>query len=523
MYTVLLVDDEVFVRQGLISLIEWEKCGFKVIAEASNGEDAFDMINKKNPDLVITDIRMPVIDGLELIKKVHDELNKDQKFIIVSGYSDFSYAQKAVRYGVIDFVLKPIDQQEMENTLTTLSATLDDEKQESSNKEKLLLEKLFIQSLEGNIDSDEEKEWSKLLKVSDSKYLYYLLLEINNVLPKETVEENEDRIAIIKNAFGRAGGNTDHFISYEQQDGSVGLLISSNDLVEVRGDVEKFGSHLVKDVSRKSRNTITAFVGKKATDLTSLNISYNTANSIRGYRYLLNEMNVITYEMVSDLPITYNELNTKLYLSLMEQIEENTVTDIGNTVERIFTEFQEKSFAPSALRTTINRCIHGVIERITSMEGDEKKIVTMEPMMNWERFNLTLEELKKMFTSFVIEGSVLIQDLRKENMKGDIHKVKSYVENNYHENISLKSIASKYYMNPVYMGQLFKKTFGLYFKEYLLQLRIDEAKKLLRQTDMRVYEVAEKVGFGSTDYFVTQFEKINKMTPTEYRNQLLKK
>lgn len=157
------------------------------------------------------------------------------------------------------------------------------------------------------------------------------------------------------------------------------------------------------------------------------------------------------------------------------------------------------------------------------MDGEEKRIISLPAMTNWEKYNLTLDELKRLFTNYLLEGAVVIQELRKENMKGDIYKLKAYVEKNYHENISLKSIASKFYMNPVYLGQLFKKTFGVYFKEYLLTLRIDEAKNLLRKTDLRVYEIAEKVGFGSTDYFVTQFEKVSKMTPTEYRNQLLKK
>jgi len=132
-------------------------------------------------------------------------------------------------------------------------------------------------------------------------------------------------------------------------------------------------------------------------------------------------------------------------------------------------------------------------------------------------------ELKRLLSSFLLECASFVCKLRKEYAKGGIQKIKAYIEAHYNENISLKSIASVFYMNPVYLGQLFKKTYGLHFNEFLLQLRIGEAKKLLRQTDCRVYEIAEKVGFGSADYFVTRFEKLERMTPTEYRNKLLEK
>lgn len=97
-------------------------------------------------------------------------------------------------------------------------------------------------------------------------------------------------------------------------------------------------------------------------------------------------------------------------------------------------------------------------------------------------------------------------------------KIKNYIDQNFRRNINLKVIANHFYMNPAYLGQLFKKNFGIYFNEYILQLRIAEARKLLRQTDMRVYEIAERIGFNNADYFVSQFEKLARMTPIEYRN-----
>src|SRR5690606_25453685 len=112
LHSVVLVDDEVYTRKGLIKLIDWESCGFRITGEADNGEDALELIRTTNPDLVITDIRMPVLDGLGLIQQLIEEDEEPPVFVIISGYDDFSYAQQAVRYGVHDFILKPIDEVE---------------------------------------------------------------------------------------------------------------------------------------------------------------------------------------------------------------------------------------------------------------------------------------------------------------------------------------------------------------------------------------------------------------------------
>ncbi|MCL6431580.1 MAG: helix-turn-helix domain-containing protein, partial [Anaerolineae bacterium] len=119
-----------------------------------------------------------------------------------------------------------------------------------------------------------------------------------------------------------------------------------------------------------------------------------------------------------------------------------------------------------------------------------------------------LAGLKERFLSFVEESAELAARLRRSSAKGDIVKIKSFIESHYNEDISLKSIAARFYMNPVYLGQLFKKTYGIYFNDYLLQIRIDHAKRLLRQTEMRVYEIARSVGFDNADYFVCKFEKV---------------
>src|SRR5690625_4539897 len=137
MHKILLIDDDYFVRKGLLRIIDWRDCGFEVCGEADNGEDALLLIKQMSPDLVVTDIRMPVLDGLDLIKATVKTINPTPNFVIISGHDDFKYAQLAVRYGVHDFLLKPIDKEEFEKTLVKVAEKIRNENVMRKNKEKL--------------------------------------------------------------------------------------------------------------------------------------------------------------------------------------------------------------------------------------------------------------------------------------------------------------------------------------------------------------------------------------------------
>jgi two-component system, response regulator YesN len=521
MKKVLLVDDELFVRKGLKSLIDWEKSGFEVVGDTDNGEDALSLIKTLNPDLVVTDIRMPVLDGLELIKYVLEEKEYKPKFIIISGYNDFKYAQHAIRYGVQDFILKPIDKAEMEEALIKLSQTLGEEEVHSRKQEELFTHTMFEDLLSGNVNTSMLKTYIKLLGAKDDSYYYYITIEINGVvnhevLSEEGVARNQIQAVLQKVLQTRSTVPID-----EQQRGMFGFILNSNSMSVDQHNIEIFVKRLEKELLKSLHFDFTIFIGKPTKQLRLLKESYQTARQASNYKYAKKEGYFIIYEHVESIPLKNTDLDHQIYAKLFEKIEESNTESISKMIDIMFTEFDMKIFTPKAVKTSINYCVNRVTLIIEEMEGDISKIPSYGLMHEYEQYHLTLLNLKQLFEEFIFECSKTISNLRKEHAKGDIHKVKSYIENHYHENISLKSIANTFYMNPVYMGQLFKKTYGLYFKDFLLDLRIKEARKLLRQTNMRVYEIAANVGFGSTDYFVTQFEKMEGLTPTEYRNQIL--
>src|SRR5690606_36303991 len=165
MHSDLLVDDEVFARKGLRQLIDWASCGFRVIGEADNGEDAYAIIRRLKPDLVITDVRMPVMDGLELIRKTTENEPEQPGFIVISGYNEFAYAQQAVRYVVHDFLLKPVDENELKAALRQLDEKLRREKLIRGKKRQLFHDPLVEAAVKGEADEASLQAWAEQLGI----------------------------------------------------------------------------------------------------------------------------------------------------------------------------------------------------------------------------------------------------------------------------------------------------------------------------------------------------------------------
>jgi len=513
-YKVFLVDDDRFVRKGLISLIDWEGCGFEVCAEADNGEDALEYIQLNNPDLVITDIKMPVLDGLELIKQIVESKKSPPNFIIITGYSDFKYAQRAVKYSVHDFILKPVDKDEIEETLKKVAEKHTKKLQVDRNRNNILATTAFNELITGELEEEHRHECMKKLNINQTTGMAYIIIEINNMFVNATK---------IREIISRTIHDEDlHSTTLFREHGNnrIGILVKSEEIQQFKGNIFHFSEVIKTQIMNCLNTDVSIYVGKIVDDPNDIKDTYETAIKALQFKYLENLENPIIFGKTKVSNVNYIELDHALYQTLMEHIEENQISNIKKTIDKMFEQFQEKAFAKDAVRTSINRVVHEVVKTIQAMEGDEKHLTSLQVMLNWDNLPRTLQIIKEMFLDFILEAATLLNQLNKDSGKLNIRRIKKYVDTHYREDLTLKSIANQFFMNPVYMGQLFKKTYGLYFKDYLLQVRICEAKKKLRQTDMRIYQVAENVGFSNSDYFVTQFEKTTGMTPTQYRKKL---
>ncbi|ANS73909.1 hypothetical protein AWM70_04455 [Paenibacillus yonginensis] len=525
MYKVILVEDEIFARQGLRNLIDWNSCGYEVVEEADNGEEALGMIELIKPELVITDIRMPVLDGLGLIQAVRDAGDAETKFMIISGYGDFQYAQKAIKFGVKDFILKPIDEQELTDSLSRLSAEIGKEKQKRSvGQEQKALTKL----LRGEAALEEVEEIARMVALPPDRQYGYLIAEMNDLVnPLKRDDEAKQLRAFhhaIINEFAVWNPVIQPLHLHEHRVGVYGFPVCLDPAALPAGQqslvLEELAARLADRLNDSFPQPIYCYAGDGVQPLAAINHCYLTAIETMQYKYAAPNLHVFTYGQMKKLTLRYMELESGVYAHLLEQIEEGNREAMLEAADSIFAEIQQRAFAPEAVHNVIARLVFGVIGSISAMQGNERELHSLEATLQWRNYPVTLQGLQERFRHFIVESAEMAARLRRNYVKGDIMKIKSYIERHYNEDISLKSIAARFYMNPVYLGQLFKKTFGVYFNDFLLQIRVDNAKRLLRQTEMRVYEVARHVGFDNADYFVCKFEKVEGRTPTAYRNQL---
>ncbi|WP_168735786.1 response regulator transcription factor [Cohnella fermenti] len=523
MRKILLVDDEMFARKGLIGLIPWEQFGFEVAGEAEDGEEALALIEQVKPDVVITDIRMPVLDGLELIQEVRSRGGHAVRFIIISGYGDFKYAQQAVRFGVQDYLLKPIEESELTAALMQIREQLDKEQPHSEASSALVQASLFEKLLSGRADGPLVAAASTSFGLKEETALRHFAVELND-LPAaspeaERIERTERAKTAVARAAERLGFRTAPYVHLRSEFELGFLLPAKTDPREAR----TIGDEMARACSKAAGCTAKVYIGEAVPGLAQARRSYLSGLEAMKHKYALDEKNVIVGDELTASALHYREIDSSVYAELMDRLEENDMTAVRDAADKLFAAFREQVFAYDSVAAAMSRCVHGATRIIQTMEGDPASLASLTPMLEWAAAPKTLRGLQTTLLIFLTECAGYICELRGKVSKGDIAKIKAYIDHHYNENISLKSIAARYYMNPVYLGQLFKKTYGSYFNDYLLQLRIREAKRQLRQTDKKVYEIAASVGFNNADYFVTQFEKVERKTPTEYKNALLEK
>lgn len=515
LYRILLVDDELFFRQGLRAIIDWESCGYEVIGEEDNGEDAFHFIIKHQPEVVITDIRMPECDGLQLIHKVVHEAKLKTKFIIVSGYDEFKYAQQAVKYGVCDFLLKPIDEQILENSLIDIAAKLQSEKKQSRHSLMHHHEDLINIILQEQPTNAQLINYYSNMKLQVTEQYYFVFIE-NNYYP---VIKSRDlhQIDQLQNYLELLNELLPQFESqylYPQQ-GKLGLIIKKSWLREY-SSITSLMKQLHRKLSLLEEGTIHLYYSPICEGINFLKEAYEAAEYVQQFKYYDNRQ-LFDYNDFKSYTLRHIMLPAERYKQLLQEMEENDEQRISTELDLLFSSFSAEYCSIEAIKASLHKLVADCLQILHEMEIDKNRLSKLNTVLTWDHYNIEWLSLRNLMLTFLLECGSAIAEERKEMSKGGIQRIKKYIDQHYAEQISLKTIASQFYINPVYLGQLFKKTYDSYFNDYLLQIRINEAKKLLRQTDLRIYEIAEKVGFNHPEYFVAQFEKTEKLSPKAYR------
>lgn len=533
---VFLVEDEMVIRRGIKNSIDWEKEGYIFCGEASDGELAYPMIIKEKPDILITDIRMPFMDGLELCKLVKKEL-PNIKILILSGYDEFDYAKEAIRLGVTEYLLKPISSGKLLEALNGVSESIRREKEDKDLVRKYMEEmrentehekqKFFEQMIAGNLSMADALETGKKYEMNLSAGMYNLLL-FRFTLGEENRKSGE-LLGEAEYAIEKLTERLEYVFEFQRGvEGWAFLLMADN---------EEQMSERVKELSKdleeimKNYSTIAYFggIGQPVARLRELEELFREAERALAARFTMELNRIISVEDIrmaqnvdtlDDIEITsFGEIE-KTRTMLEKFLNNGAEDEIDEFVDVYINELPEENLKSVLMRQYIIMDAYIVMmsfcEKIEGIEGEMQ--AQSEELKNSMKTSQTLEEIKN-YIRMLLKKIIGVRDTISGRRYSDIIEIaKDQIRKTYmSDEISLNTIAAEVGMSPSYFSSIFSKEMGKTFVEYLTEIRMDRAKELLMCSSMKTSEIGYEVGYKDPHYFSYIFKKTQNCTPKEFR------
>lgn len=533
---VFLVEDEMVIRRGIKNSIDWEKEGYIFCGEASDGELAYPMIIKEKPDILITDIRMPFMHGLELCKLVKKEL-PNIKILILSGYDEFDYAKEAIRLGVTEYLLKPISSGKLLEALNGVSESIRREKEDKDLVRKYMEEmrentehekqKFFEQMIAGNLSMADALETGKKYEMNLSAGMYNLLL-FRFTLGEENRKSGE-LLGEAEYAIEKLTERLEYVFEFQRGvEGWAFLLMADN---------EEQMSERVKELSKdleeimKNYSTIAYFggIGQPVARLRELEESFREAERALAARFTMELNRIISVEDIrmaqnvdtlDDIEITsFGEIE-KTRTMLEKFLNNGAEDEIDEFVDVYINELPEENLKSVLMRQYIIMDAYIVMmsfcEKIEGIEGEMQ--AQSEELKNSMKTIQTLEEIKN-YIRMLLKKIIGVRDTISGRRYSDIIEIaKDQIRKTYmSDEISLNTIAAEVGMSPSYFSSIFSKEMGKTFVEYLTEIRMDRAKELLMCSSMKTSEIGYEVGYKDPHYFSYIFKKTQNCTPKEFR------
>ena len=534
-HNILIVDDEQLIRQGLRARIEYLGIDVDEIFEAENGLMALRLQEEHPIDVVITDIRMPDMDGLELIQEMQKK-NNQIKFVVLSGYAEFSYAETAIRLGVKAYLLKPVSNddlkaafdkayKEMEQTASVrqevqMKKRMDREKQVYQQEK--ALNALFSSQEAGAVTREQlcklcgydEKMWAG----GAESVLYLAILHIN----KESFEHQRFRPVdhelvrfMIRNIFEEIQAPCEKLLVNSLSDTRqmYGIFIG-DDKKKLRMEVERIYLRMRSVLEKKMGIYLTIGVSRCRSQLEGKETS--EARQALKQRIIYGKANIYFYE---DIRILGEQEFPVSQLHLLEQyIEHNEIFKVKNLVQEIFSEELVKKYGSAYLRIMWIRILNLLLHHY---ERRGRNAAEIEKML--QNYNLldriqSLQEIRQKIIEMVME-CVSTESVADANARSKIQMAIGYIQEHFAENLTVNVLAEHYGMSPNYFSSMFKKEMSRSAVNYITELRINQARELLYHSELSVVDISKKVGYEDSQYFFRVFKKYLGMTPLQYRKE----
>lgn len=488
LYKVYLLDDEPYILEGLKYIVPWQEYGFKIVGSSSNGKDGFDNIITQNIDLIITDIMMPNMTGLELISKLKKE-KYNTNFLVLSAFQEFKYVKEAINMGAENYLLKPIDTEELSNNLKSIYQKIK-KKEEQIIDKNIVKNNLLLKLITENYDENIINELNRLnIKFNDYRYCI-----IN-------IEVNDESYNIEDITFKNKS------ILHVKNKSNIYLIIDEHNLDDTIMELIELKNYMIN----KSGPILYISIGSLVNNIREINNSFKASMEVNEYK--------IIHPNKSWIKI-YKE---KIDINNYDNIEFEELKSILVNKEFIKTEEYINAIF-SKLRCD---------EKLTPKQIKMKSIEIFLSVYNYFNESKVIKDLHKYF-DYIINNNNTLDDIQiqlinmiryiqskleqaEDSMSPVIIKLLDYIEENYKYDLNLKEISDKLNINSIYLGQLFQREIGILFSDYLNNFRINKAKKLLLDTNLKASEIGMLVGYRNKNYFYRKFKSIAGLTPSEWK------
>ena len=524
MLRVMLVDDEPFIIQGLKVLIDWGSENFEIVKTAQNGKEALKYLKDNQVDLIIADIKMPIMNGIELLKKIRENKISEAEYVILSGYNDFEYAKETMRYGCMDYLLKPINKDELIGILRKISdknkenIIIENHKKET---ETAFLQRHLIALIVGRYDDVNQEYITDNMRLSEG--IRYVIIELPDIDETDLTEGNTMKYRrelndSISELLGEDGNHLIYDVSLNHSSYDTGFIYCDY-MAEDRGqdDIEYLNS-LQQALERKMEKTVRIISGKKVQDITAVSKSYSSACILKSQEVFHESKPVVIYEKQMNINPGKEMLFKNSVDDLVKAIEINDKALIHKCVNTFY-----DNIGAAGLGNSVSLNINYLLFQLIHIASELDDEIDQEEVMHRISESSFDEGVKRgssvHMNKFASEYADYLVQLRKNVSHGVLKDVEKEIKEHYSENLSLKKLSEKYFINCSYLGSLFSKKYGVSFKDYLTDYRIKEAARRLVNSDDRIVDIAAAVGYKNSDYFIRKFIEIMGMTPSQYRRQ----
>ncbi|WP_148411807.1 response regulator [Murimonas intestini] len=533
MYKVLLVDDEALIREAISENTKWNELGYELVGACKNGKEAIEKIKENPPDLLLTDICMPYVDGMDLTKFVYENY-RDTKVVIISGYDEFEYAKNAVKYQVVEYILKPITALELSETLKKVREKLDGERLQNQNMKKIkgayisnlpLLRGRFLNSLlAGNIQIDNIKE--KLvdydIHLSGKCFMTALVLgdDFTSFLSQEKDIKPDLGYFAIYNISEEILSHYEQGVTFQDIEERTILVFSGDAGLEKRA--LQICEEIQKAIMKFLKIECTIAVGQAVDSLEKLYESFADTKKALEYKFLLGG-NQIIYAADLRGSSARQGVDVARYAGQVAlEIKTGNEEGIRRQIQEFIQAVRDAYVSRNRSIFYVQNAILSIMNSLDTTSINESMIFTEErELLNTIYNKEQLSDIAEDLVLFCVDIARNMKDQKDSYCKKQAILALDYIDKNYGDaDVSLNTVCSYLAMSTSYFSSIFKAYTGETFIEALTKKRIERAKLLLENTAKKAYEIADEVGYSDPHYFSSTFKKMTGMTPTEYAKRV---